>query len=127
MAGLSLMGALVAASLGQFCISGHWGTLVAAGLDLVPIHTAVPARAFSPSFNRSPQSGPASAGLLSDWLGLAWAMELTLLVGFFSGFLILWVARGSYLADYKRRRGLEDSRPCNVWLAPILSWPYTRP
>ena len=50
MAGLSLMGSIAAASLGQFCIAGHWGTLVAAGLDLVPIQYRGSCQSFFPLF-----------------------------------------------------------------------------
>jgi MFS family permease len=109
MVGISLMGALVAASLGQFCIAGHWGTLVAAGLDLVPLQYRGSCQSFFPLFQSITAIwAGAGAGLLSDWLGLAWAMELTLLIGFSSGFLILWVAQRGYLMDYKRQRALED-------------------
>jgi MFS family permease len=104
MAGFSLTGAVVAASLGQFCIAGHWGTLVAAGLDLVPIQYRGSCQSFFPLFQSIAAIwAGAGAGLLSDWLGLAWAMELTLLVGFSAGILILWFARRGYLTDYKRR------------------------
>jgi hypothetical protein len=103
--GLSLMGAIVAASLGQFCIAGHWGTLVAAGLDLVPLPYRGSCQSFFPLFQSvSAIWAGAGAGLLSDRIGLAWAMELTLLIGFCSGFLILWVARKGYLADYRRQK-----------------------
>ena len=105
MAGLSLMGTIIAASLGQFCIAGHWGTLVAAGLDLVPLPYRGSCQSFFPLFQSiSAIWAGAGTGLLSDRIGLAWAMESTLLIGFCSGFLILWVTRGGYLADYERQK-----------------------
>jgi MFS family permease len=109
MAGLSLMGAIAAASLGQFCIAGHWGTLVAAGLDLVPLPYRGSCQSFFPLFQSltAMWAGGAS-GLLSDRFGIAPALEITLLAGFSSGFLVLWFARRGYMEDYERRKSLGD-------------------
>jgi MFS family permease len=107
MMGLSLVETIAAASLGQFCIAGHWGTLVAAGLDLVPLPRRGSCQSFFPLFQSLTAMWAGGAtGFLSDRCGLAAALEMTLLFGFSLGFLILWFARKGYLADYEKQKSL---------------------
>jgi MFS family permease len=103
----SLLGTVVTASVGQFCIAGHWGTLVAAGLDLVPLPYRGSCQSFFPLFQSLTAVWAGTAtGFLSDRCGLALALELTLLFGFSLGFLILWFARRGYMTDYQRQKSL---------------------
>ena len=106
-AGLPLSAVVAAGGLGQFFIAGHWGTLIAAGLDLVPPHYRGTCQSFLPLFQSLTAIWSSFAtGLISDHLGLPIAMEITLLLGITTGLLTLWFARRYYLADYERQKAL---------------------
>jgi MFS family permease len=105
--GLPLAAAVLAGSLGQFFIAGHWGTLVAAGLDLAPPHYRGTCQSFLPLFQSLTAiwSG-AATGFISDHVGLPAAMEITLLIGLIGGLAVLLAARRNYLADHERQKSL---------------------
>jgi MFS family permease len=106
-AGLPLSAAVAAGCAGQFFIAGHWGTLIAAGLDLVPPHYRGTCQSFLPLFQSLTAIWSSFAtGLVSDNLGLPIAMEITLLLGITTGLLTLWFARRYYLVDYERQKAL---------------------
>jgi MFS family permease len=117
LAHIPLVASLVAASLGQFCCAGQWGTLVAAGLDLVPPHYRGTCQGFLPVFQSlSSCIAGAATGYMSDRignrfgedLGLAVALEITLVVGVCLSFAILWFAKKTYQADYERQKLLGE-------------------
>ncbi|MEN6497572.1 MAG: MFS transporter [Thermoguttaceae bacterium] len=98
---------LIAASLAQFCLAGQWGTLVAAGLDLVPPHYRGTCQSFFPLFQSLSAVWAGSAtGYLSDLFGLSIALEITLVVSIGTGLILLWLARRNYLIDYERQKAI---------------------
>jgi MFS family permease len=105
--GLSFAGTIIAASLGQFCAAGQWGSLVAAGLDLAPPHYRGTCQSFLPLFQSTSAFGAAAAtGAISDHWGLPVALEITLLIGTFAACAILWASLKTYPADYKKQKSL---------------------
>jgi MFS family permease len=105
--GLPVTVALVAGSLGHLFVAGHWGTLVAAGLDLVPPHYRGTCQGFLPAFQALTAIWSGSVtGLMSDRFGLPIALEITLLAGLITALFLLVAARATYLADYARQESL---------------------
>ena len=107
LAGLPIVAAAAALALGQFCYAGHWGSLIAAGLDLVPPHYRGTGQSFIPLFQTITGFWSASlSGFLSDRLGLTMAMEITMLIGCVVGCALLLAAYRTYLADYEKQKAL---------------------
>jgi len=105
--GLAYGPSIALAAVAQFFMAAHWGTLVAASLDLTPPHYRGTCQAFLPLAQGVVAFGSAAlTGAISDRLGLATALAISATVGIGTALAVLAAARRSYRSDRRRREAL---------------------
>jgi MFS transporter, Spinster family, sphingosine-1-phosphate transporter len=107
MRGLPLPLVITVYSCGQFFLAANWGTLVAASLDQSPVPYRASCQSFLPMFQAISGLGAGViSGLISEQLGLPWALEILLVAGMISALILLNWARRHYDEDYQRQSAL---------------------
>lgn len=105
--GLSYPSAVAVAAIAQFFMAAHWGTLVAASLDLTPPHYRGTCQSFLPlsqglvAFASAPITGA-----LSDHLGLPLALAISAVVGVGLAIAVILLACGSYQRDHRLKEAV---------------------
>lgn len=95
------------AAIAQFFMAAHWGSLVAASLDLTPPQFRGTCQSFLPLAQGIVAFWAAAlTGLFSDHLGLRSAMVISLSLGVGAALALVLKATRSYDADDRRRREL---------------------
>jgi MFS family permease len=105
--GMGLGATLTVLAVAQFSFAGHWGSLVAAGLDLVPPHYRGTCQSFLPLCQALTGSWSAGAvGLLSDQMGLSVALQVAMVGGIAIASILLLLAVRTYASDHSRRKAM---------------------
>lgn len=103
--------AMLATSIAQLFMAAHWGALVSASLDLTPPQFRGSAQSFLPLTQGLVAFWSAAlTGWISDRLGLAQAMAISLVVGIGAAILLVFASIRSYADDDRRRREYGEFR-----------------
>jgi MFS family permease len=108
---ISFKAAIVLASVAQFFMAAHWGALVTASLDLTPPQFRGSAQSFLPLAQGLVAFWAAAlTGWISDHLGLAQAMTISVVLGVGGAIFLIISALSSYAKDDQRRKDLGEFR-----------------